>query len=185
MHAKRQVLFVQGGGKGTHDDWDSRLVESLRRELGRDYDVRYPRMPGEETPTYRTWKVALVRELESLPRDAILVGHSLGATILLGVLAERVAVAELAAIFLLAPPFVGKGGWPAEDLQIAAGLGAQLPDGVPVHIFHGLEDDVVPPAHLDLYAHAVPQAHVHRLPGRDHQLNNNLHEVAAAIAAIA
>lgn len=30
----RQVLFIQGGGAGTHDEWDGKLVESLRRELG-------------------------------------------------------------------------------------------------------------------------------------------------------
>ena len=41
------VLFVQGAGEGVHDDWDRKLVESLRRELGPHYDVRYPRMPNE------------------------------------------------------------------------------------------------------------------------------------------
>ena len=44
------------------------------------------------------------------------------------------------------------------------------------------DDDTVPPAHADLYARAMPQAQVHRLPGRDHQLNNDLGEVASAIA---
>ena len=33
----KQVLFIQGGGEGTHDDWDNKLVESLERELGRDF----------------------------------------------------------------------------------------------------------------------------------------------------
>jgi hypothetical protein len=37
------------------------------------------------------------------------------------------------------------------------------------------------PAHADLYARAVPQARLHRLPGRDHQLNNDLSDVAKAI----
>jgi hypothetical protein len=36
----QQVLFVQGGGKGVHDEWDSRIVDGLERELGRDYAVR-------------------------------------------------------------------------------------------------------------------------------------------------
>jgi hypothetical protein len=35
--------------------------------------------------------------------------------------------------------------------------------------------------HADLYGRAIPQAQVHRLPGRDHQLNNDLREVAEAI----
>ena len=52
----RQVLFVQGGGEGVHDQWDDKLVASLRRELGPGYEVRYPRMPGEDDPHYAPWK---------------------------------------------------------------------------------------------------------------------------------
>jgi hypothetical protein len=29
MREKRQLLFVQGGGIGVHDDWDGKLVSSL------------------------------------------------------------------------------------------------------------------------------------------------------------
>jgi pimeloyl-ACP methyl ester carboxylesterase len=50
-----------------------------------------------------------------------------------------------------------------------------------VHVFHGLGDETAPPAHARLYARAIPQARVHLLPGRDHQLNNDLSEVAEAI----
>ena len=56
MPVKRQLLFVQGGGKGTHDEWDDKLVESLRRELGQNYEIHYPRMPNEEDPSYPLWK---------------------------------------------------------------------------------------------------------------------------------
>jgi hypothetical protein len=43
----RQLLFVQGGGgENAHDVWDSKLVESLERELGPDYEVRYPAHAG-------------------------------------------------------------------------------------------------------------------------------------------
>jgi Zinc-binding dehydrogenase len=47
-----QVLFIQGGGEGTHEEWDNKLVESLERELGPDYAVCYPRMPPEADPKY-------------------------------------------------------------------------------------------------------------------------------------
>ncbi|MFC0505264.1 hypothetical protein [Micromonospora costi] len=52
MTGTRQVLFIQGGGAGTHDDWDDKLVDSLRRKLGNGYEVRYPRMPDEGDPSY-------------------------------------------------------------------------------------------------------------------------------------
>ena len=47
---RQQVMFIQGGGEGTHDEWDDKLVDSLARELGEGFEVRYPRMPDEETP---------------------------------------------------------------------------------------------------------------------------------------
>jgi hypothetical protein len=31
MTGTRQILFIQGGGAGTHDEWDNKLVESLRQ----------------------------------------------------------------------------------------------------------------------------------------------------------
>ena len=66
-----------------------------------------------------------------------------------------------------------------------ADLGARLPRGAPVHVFHGEGDETAPPAHAALYARAVPQARLHYLPGRDHQLGNDLGEVAALVRAIA
>ena len=50
----QQILFIQGGGAGAHDEWDDKLVDSLRRELGDGYEVRYPRMPDEDDPSYAT-----------------------------------------------------------------------------------------------------------------------------------
>jgi len=82
------------------------------------------------------------------------------------------------------PPFLGPGGWPAEDSQIPADLGRRLPLGLAVHLFQGLADEVVPPSHVDLYARAIPQAKVHRLKERDHQLNDDLKEVARAMLAL-
>ena len=41
--------------------------------------------------------------------------------------------------------------------------------------------EVFPAAHVDLYAHILPHAQVRRLPGRDHQLNDDLSDVARDI----
>src|ERR1700748_756094 len=84
-----QILFVQGGGEGAHDRWDNKLVDSLGNELGPDYDIRYPLMPDEADPRYPAWKAALEQALAGLDEGAILIGHSIGGTILINVLAER------------------------------------------------------------------------------------------------
>jgi pimeloyl-ACP methyl ester carboxylesterase len=241
----RQILFIQGGGAGVHDEWDDKLVASLKRELGPDAKVRYPRMPNEDDPKYATWKPAILSEIAKLDDVAgsvlalppavlrpILIGHSLGGTMLIHALAELCScegrspdsssrtgplpsgspqsstlrgapsqgnkkpriganhrsnmppACRLAAIFLISAPFIGEGGWPSDDIEAKPDLGARLPPGVPVHLFHGQKDETAPPAHADLYAKAIPQAQVHRLADRDHQLNNDLSEVAEVVRGI-
>ena len=184
MPTKRQVLFVQGGGEHVHDDWDDKLVASLGTALGPNHEIRYPRMPNEGDPSYPAWKAALEKELAALNDGAVLVGHSLGGTFLIHALAEHPPERTLGAIVLIAAPFVGEGGWPSENWKPQRELGAKLPGGVPVHLYHGLADDTAPPSHVELYAREIPQAHVCRMPGRDHQLNNDLADIAVLIASL-
>ncbi len=168
---RHHVLFIQGAGAGTHDEWDHKLVASLSRELGADFELHYPRMPDEENPNAARWSAAIEKELGSLGPDAILVGHSIGGTILINM---RVACRG---VFLLSAPFIGEGGWPSEELEPLTGPRSPAP----VFIYQGTRDETVPPAHASLYAKALPQAVIRLLDGRDHQLDNDLSEVAADI----
>jgi len=177
----RQVLFVQGAGEGVHDQWDSHLVDSLRSELGPGYEVRYPVMPNEADPQYAAWKLALHREFATLEDGAIVVGHSVGGTILIHVLAEKTPQPNLGAVCLIAAPFIGPGGWQIDDIEPRPDLAVRLSRDVPIFFYHGRDDDTVPFAHVELYARVVPRAHVRRLEHRDHQLNNRLSEIAADI----
>jgi predicted alpha/beta hydrolase family esterase len=177
----KQVLFVQGAGEGVHDRWDSKLVASLEHELGEGYAVRYPQMPGEDNPSYSAWKAALMEEFDSLGDGAILVGHSVGGTILIHVLAELPPEPLLGGLFVIAAPFIGKGGWPSDFISDSKDFSESLPPGVPVYLYHGADDTEVPTAHVHLYAKAIPHAVVRRLEGRDHQLNNDMSDVARDI----
>ena len=40
---KKQVLFIQGGGDGGYEA-DTKLVASLQKALGKDYEISYPRI---------------------------------------------------------------------------------------------------------------------------------------------
>jgi predicted alpha/beta hydrolase family esterase len=185
MAATKQVLFIQGGGAvGAHDDWDSKLVASLGRALGPGFEIRFPLMPDEADPSYARWAAAIGRETAGLGDGAILIGHSIGGTILINMLAETPPRRQPAGVFLVAAPFIGAGGWPGGDIRPMAGLGARLPRGLPIHLYHGTADETAPVAHADLMAAAIPGAIVHRLPGRDHQLDNDLTAVAADIRAL-
>lgn len=185
MSVVQHVLFIQGGGAGVHDDWDSRMVASLIVELGEGYEVRYPYMPQEDDPTFARWGPAIENELTAMKDGAVVVGHSVGATILINSLAHAAPPRRLGAIVLIAAPFVGVGGWPSDEFTLTHDVGTRLPHGVPVHLFHGLNDETAPPGHVELYRRAIAHAQVHVLPGRDHQLNDDLSEVAQAVADVA
>lgn len=174
-------MFVQGGGKDTHDAWDQRLVTSLKKELGRGYEVHYPRMPDEANPGAVAWKRAIAHELRKLSGAVILVGHSIGAAILIDHLADVSEGTRTAAVFLIASPFIGDKGWPSEELRPTEDGVAGLPEGVPLYAYHGTADETVPVSHLGMLARALPGAIVRRLEGRDHQLNDDLSELAQDI----
>jgi predicted alpha/beta hydrolase family esterase len=167
-----KLLFIQGGGEGTHDEWDHKLVASLEKHL--DMSVTYPRMPTEDDPSYARWKPAIVAELEKLGDDAIVVGHSIGGTVLAHVLAETQRTVRT--LVLVASPYIGKDGWPSDDVSERTDFG--FPTTMRVLLFHGTDDDTAPVAHVQLYAKAIPHASVFVLEGRDHQLNDDLAEVA-------
>lgn len=179
----KQILFVQGGGEDVHDAWDDKLVASLTRALGSGYAVRYPRMPAEDDPSYPAWKAALAAEFTSLEDGAILVGHSIGGTILLHALAQQPPKRRFGGLFLIAAPFIGEGGWPSDDIA-GRDLPERLPPALPVFLYHGTADEIVPGAHVHLHAKTIPHAVVRMLAGRDHQLDNDLDDVARDILAL-
>jgi predicted alpha/beta hydrolase family esterase len=173
----RQVLFVQGGGSGTHDSWDNKLVASLKGALGPDYTIRYPQMPDEADPNPTVWKKTIARELRKLSDGVFLVGHSVGAAILMDYLADDTMERRPAAVFLIATPFIGDGGWPSDDLRPTRQMAVEFHDAAPLYFYQGRDDETVPFSHIEMFATTFPNATIHRLEGRDHQLNNDLSEL--------
>ncbi|HWJ76288.1 MAG TPA: alpha/beta fold hydrolase [Kaistia sp.] len=180
----RRLLFVQGAGDGTHDDWDQRLVTSLAGHLGSGYAIRYPRMPAEDDPSFMRWAAVLREEIDALGAGAVLVGHSIGATILVHFLAEEPPAHPPIGIFLIAMPYIGDGGWPSDEIISKPDLGSRLSPQSAVYLYHGDADEIVPDTHAHLNARAIPQALLKILPGRDHQLNDDLSKVAADILSL-
>ena len=70
------VLFIQGGGEDAHDKSDNRIVESLERDLGPEYAVRYPQMPHEADSKYAAWKAALKRQFYRFDGDELRIRSS-------------------------------------------------------------------------------------------------------------
>jgi predicted alpha/beta hydrolase family esterase len=178
------MLFIQGGGAGAHEE-DAELATSLRRELGTGYRVRFPRMPGEDEPDYTAWAERIEGELSEMADGAILIGHSIGASVVIKWLSEKAPPHALAGVFLVAAPFWHDHQfWHWKEVELSKGAAAKLPKETPIHMYQGEEDEIVPFEHLDMYAKAIPQALIHPLPGRNHQLNGDLSEVAREIKRV-
>ena len=180
------ILFIQGAGRGAHDE-DKRLADSLQDALGRRYEVRYPAMPNDGDAPYERWREQIELELAALPGPAVLVGHSIGASVLIKWVSERQDEQPIAGVFLAACPFWGGDGWRYEgyeDLALSHGFAARLPAGLPVYLYHCRDDVTVPFDHLALYARVLPQATVREFDDGGHQFNDDLSALARDVAAL-
>ena len=114
-----KVLFIQGGGAEAHD-WDARLASSLEKKLGPGYQMIYPLMPNEADPNYRSWKRVILKELKAAGAGAVLVGHSIGASMLMKMLPEGAGV-SLKGVFLVAAPYMHeREGWQWAEAALPA-----------------------------------------------------------------
>jgi hypothetical protein len=178
-----EVLFVHGAG-GEAFEADMALVRSLREALGPDFGVEYPEMPDADAPEFGTWSARISHALSSLDSGVILVGHSLGGSILLKHLSEERVEKPVAGVFLIATPYWGTAGWEVAEFELREDFPATLPEDVPIFLYHSRDDEEVPFEHLALYAGRLPRATVREVEGRDHQFNGDLSDVAEDMARL-
>ena len=174
------VLFIHGGGEKVREA-DKKLAASLQDALGTSYDVRYPEMPAADRPGYETWKGQVAKELAALDGKVILVGHSLGASVLLKYLSEEEVEKPVAGLFLVAAPYWGAEDWEVEEYELREDFASTFPGRLPVFFYHSRDDEVVPFGHLALYQAKLPKATVRELDGRGHQFGDDLSEIARDI----
>jgi uncharacterized protein len=180
----RQILFIHGsGGEGAYEE-DGILVASLQSVLGSAYEVRYPKMPLEDSAGYADWKARIAKELSALDGEVILVAHSVGGSILLKYLTEERVETPLAGLFLLATPyFGGDENWNYPEMNLPQDFATWLPSIPRIFLYHSRDDEVVPFAHLAMYAAKLPQAIVRIVDGRGHQFGKDLADVAGDVGS--
>jgi predicted alpha/beta hydrolase family esterase len=175
--AQKQVLFIQGGGDNGYEA-DAKLAESLRAKLGTAYNVHYPQMIGDEKLPDFGWGQQIDQALAAIHDKVILVGHSVGASILLKHLSENEVSHPINGIFLIATPFWGAD---YEGLMLRENFADTLPKNVPIFLYHTQDDEEVSITHLSKYAKKLPQATIREIASGGHQLGNDLTPVALDI----
>lgn len=182
MAETRMVLFIHGGGESGYET-DETLATSLQNALGAAYKVLYPRMPNENTPDFG-WGAEIGKELAAINDDVILVGHSLGASMLLKYLSENQPTHSIRGIFLISTPFwSGDEDW-QKQLSLGEDFVEKLPKNVPIFLYHSRDDEEVDFSHLRIYADKLPQATIYAAESGGHQFGNNLSQVAKDIQAL-
>jgi uncharacterized protein len=184
---KAQILFMQGAGEGAHEE-DKKLVSYLQMQVGTEYNVHYPEMPGENEADYQLLRNKIDEELEKLDGKVILVGHSVGGNVLMKYITEGKIEKNIVGIFFIAVPYWGgDGGWQYEgyeEFTLQEGYASKFPSKAPIFFYQSNDDEIVPFTHLGLYAKKFPQATIRKIVGRGHQLNNDLSEVVQDIRSL-
>jgi hypothetical protein len=177
------VIFIQGGGEGGYEA-DAKLVASLQEALGEGYEVSYPQLLSDETLSDFGWPQQIGKEIDRIKDDALLVGHSLGASFILKYLSENKITKTIRGIFLVSTPFwMGDEDW-VLGLKLQEGFAERLPENVPVFLYHSRDDEEIPFTHLEIYAQMLPNATIRKITKGGHQLNNNLALVAKDIKSL-
>lgn len=177
------MLFIQGGGGDEDYNADAKLVASLREALGNAYTVHYPLLPSESSPDFGRRK-QIDKEISLIKGEIILVGHSLGASMLLKYLSENEVTSKIAGIFLISTPYwSGHEDW-QQGLKLHEDFPDKLPKNVPIFLYHCRDDEEVPFDHLSQYAHKLLRATIREIGSGGHQLNNNLSLVAKDIKSL-
>ncbi|MEN0052855.1 MAG: alpha/beta fold hydrolase [Mucilaginibacter sp.] len=166
-------------GMGSFD-----LVEHLRNTLGTNYEITFPIVSEPERPAYRHWRDMLDRELSNLPDPVILVGHSLGASVLLKYLSETQTNLQIRGMFLVAAPQWNKDGWNSSEWAVQKDFDTHLPPIPACYFYHCLNDPIVPFNHLAFYRRLFKTAIFRELSCQDHAFSNGLKELITDIRNI-
>lgn len=175
---RRKVLMIHSGGiqephQGSYD-----LMIYLRTSLGDGYEVLFPYMPDPEEPAYQTWKKTLAHALTEASDGVILVGHSLGASVILKFLSETSHPPRIAGIFLIATPYwTHKPDWDASEYILQPNFARLLPPVEPIIFYHSKDDEVVPYSHVLKYAAKLPNARVRTFQQQGHLYRKGIPEL--------
>ena len=181
---KITVLFVHSAGPQSLYEGSGGLVASLRKSLGEQYDVLCPAMPDPENPRYGQWRDQLKKEFALLKQETILIGHSLGASVLLKYLSEEKYNVSVTGLFLVAAPFWGNKEWAFDEFVLQRDFSSKLENIPFVFLYHSRHDEWVPFSHVTQYAERLPKATVSVLEGDEHEFLEGLPQLITDIKKV-
>ncbi|WP_042150141.1 alpha/beta fold hydrolase [Paucisalibacillus sp. EB02] len=172
---KRTVLFIHSAGPQGPKHGSSNFITYLKKELSDNYQVIHPNMPEPVNPKYLPWKEQLDKEFSKLTGEVILVGHSLGGSVLIKYLAEETFNFKLSGLFVIAAPFWGYDkNWQLKDFILQSNFEQHLHAIPHLFLYHSRDEKIVPFSHHVAYVEKLPQSIIRELEGEQHLFHHGL-----------
>ncbi|MET0298381.1 MAG: alpha/beta fold hydrolase [Flavitalea sp.] len=179
---KSDILFIHGAGDGAYE-WTLPRITPIH-ELYDHYRFHFPRMPKPDAPSYQKWSKQLKEELMHIDDQAILVGHSLGGSVLLKYFSENdesIPDDKYKALFLVSTPFWGENGWDGNEFELRSDFAKHLGMFSNIYILHNEDDDVVPFSHHKIYLDKIPGAVAISFKSGEHLATENLASIVDVV----
>lgn len=203
---KQQVFYIHGGSAYSNYaaflnhlrtaqprdlPWlpqGKKWTDTLRTDLGDDFEVFMPTMPNKNNAKYEEWKIWFERHFEYLRDDVVLLGWSQGGYFLAKYLIENETPFSIKALILVAAPFAPDdfhgedGGDFAFDTSKTVLLEERAENVV---ILHAKDDPVVPFSHGEQFKATLPKAEFMVFEDKNHFLIEEFPELIGKIKELA
>ncbi len=140
--------------------------KSFGKSLGDLYEVVLPSMPNGENAKYKEWKIWFDGFFEKFDKDAVFIGHSMGAIFLAKYFIEKGSAPKK--LILIAPPFCDSDLEKLDDFNFDVNHSFDVLNTPTTYILHSTDDPVVPYAHSLLYKERLNRAELITFNDRMH-----------------
>ncbi|MHA7101339.1 alpha/beta hydrolase [Roseivirga pacifica] len=179
-----KLIFIHAAGPQGVNEGSTNLLQFLKQNLGESMEIIAPEMPTPEDPNAADWMDTLDAAIHKVDERIILMGHSLGASIIFKYLSERKCENGICGIISLAAPYWGLSDWQSEQFTISCYLKETINPSIPIRLYHDFADDMVPYQHVNTYATALPQAELIGVTGQGHLFENGFPELVKVIRSL-
>jgi predicted alpha/beta hydrolase family esterase len=191
---KSQIVFIHGGDTfDTYEEYLKFLKEfevdpeyfnqkkwkdSLKDDLGNDFDIIAPQMPNKSNAKYLEWKIWFEKFIPFIKDEVIFIGHSLGGLFIAKYLSENILPRKIKAIFLVAAPFGDNlPEYTLGDFKLPNSLDKFREQGGNIYLYHSKDDYVVPFSDLEGYTSQLPMAKTNVFDDRGHFTQEKFPEI--------
>ena len=179
-----EILLIQGAGLVTTDE-EQVIVDALKAELGEGFRIVYPPIPDADNPSYQAWDSVLTASLERLSGKVILLGHSLGGSVVLKHFSKEPIPDKIIGMILFGVPYWKDQNWDVSEYVIEDDFVGNLSKLDNIYFYYSTDDEVIPKYQFESYQKLMPQALYRVFSDTDHSYHKAIPNMIADIRDLA